>query len=132
MLNKATEDQPEPEYFTILDQAFASLDDPTIDKDLIRTWFGAQLLRQGGHTPNLETTSEGLKLQADQKYNFDYDEVSFMDHPQGDYATDDIKFLRLIFSGNQPKVLSKVDGSPNLTKTAQPLVQTMLSTYIRL
>ena len=131
-LNKATEDQPEPEYFAILQQAFSALDDPSIDKNLIQIWYSAQLLRQAGHTPNLSTTTEGSKLEQGQKYNFDYDNVSFIDNEAGKYKTDDIKFLRLLFSGNQPKILSKVANCDDLTKSTQTLVQTMLQTYIRL
>ena len=49
LLNKATEDEPESEYFTLLEQAFEALDDPTIDQNLIRLWFTMQLLRLGGY-----------------------------------------------------------------------------------
>ena len=129
-LNRATEDQPESEYFDILEQAFASLDDPTINKDLIQIWFSAQLIRQAGHAPNLTTTSKGDKLEAGQNYIFDYDEVSFAPKDEGAYSTDDIKFLRLLFSGNQPLVLSKVSGYESLTAKCGSLVQTMFQTYI--
>ncbi len=131
ILNKATEDQPEPEYFELLQQAFGALNDLAIDTTLIRLWFSAQLLRQAGHWPNLQTTTSGEKLVAGKAYNFDYDAVAFTLHPQGGFTTDDLKFLRLLFSGNQPKILAQVEGSENLTTTVLPLVQTMLQTYVR-
>lgn len=132
MLNKATEDQPEPEYFEIMEQAFKALDDPAIDLQLIRLWFSAQLLRQAGHSPNLHTTTNGDKLAADQIYNFNLDDMAFSPHPEGRFTSDDIKFLRLVFSGNHPHVLAKVQASDNLTANNLSLVQTMLQTYIRL
>lgn len=132
MLNKATEDEPETEYFELLEQAFKALDDPEISQTLIRAWFSAQLLRQAGHSPNLKTTASGEELKLDQKYNFDFDAMSFSPKPEGRFKADDIKFLRLIFSGNQPKILAHVQNSDKLTKIAQPLVQTMLQTHIRL
>lgn len=139
MLNKATEDQPEPEYFTMLEQAFAALDDPDIDLTLIHLWFSAQLLRQAGHSPNLQTTASGNKLQVGHAYDFDYDDVSFTPHAAdtisalaGTYTTDDLKFLRLLFSGNHPQILSKVANHETLTAASLPLVQTLLHTYIRL
>lgn len=132
MLHKATEDQPEPEYFTLLEEAFAALDDPDIDLTLVRLWFSAQLLRQAGHSPNLQATASGDKLEAGKRYNFDYDDVSFTFHATGTYTTDDLKFLRLLFSGNHPKILSKVEGHQVLAKASLPLVQAMLQTYIRL
>jgi DNA repair protein RecO (recombination protein O) len=132
MLNKATEDEPEPEYFELLEQAFKALDDQKIDQTLIRAWFGAQLLRQAGHSPNLKTTANNEKLAASQSYDFDFDAVSFSPRPEGRFSADDIKFLRLMFSGNRPEILAHVQNSARLTENAQPLVQTMLQTYIRL
>lgn len=132
IINKATEDQPEEEYFQTLEQAFMALNDSTIDRELIKTWYFAQLLRLSGHSPNLSSTIDGNKLTAGTKYNFDYEDVSFIQNDNGTYLTDDIKYLRLLFSGNQPKILSKVEKCTQLNKQAQPLVQTMLQTYIRL
>lgn len=131
MLNKATEDQPEEEYFTLLEHTFHSLNDPDIGLGLIRAWFQSQLLRQAGHSPNLTTAAGGGKLEASQKYNFDFEAVSFAPHPEGHFAADNIKFLRLLFDGNQPKVLAKVQGGEGLLQTCQPLIQTMLTSYIR-
>jgi len=132
ILHRATEDQPEAEYYDLLEQAFAALDTPIISVELIRLWFQAQLLRQAGHSPNLQTTTEGDKLATGQEYNFDFDAVSFSSNMEGHFNTDDIKFLRLVFSGNQPKILAQVEGSETLAQNCLPLVQTMLQTYIRL
>lgn len=131
LLNRATESQTEPEYFKLLEQALSALDDQNLDDDLIRLWFSAQLLRQAGHQPNLQTTVKGDKLTAGQAYNFDFDDVSFTSHPEGHFMTDDIKFLRLVFGGNRPKLLGKIDGSEIHASAVHPLVQTMLQTYIR-
>ncbi len=132
VLNKATEDQPEAEYFTLLEQAFSALDDSAISQELIRTWFFAQLLRQAGHRPNLQTDTSSQKLDANKKYNFDFEAVSFALHPEGNFSADNIKFLRLLFSGNQPKVLAQVQGTEKLLSTSEPLIRTMLTSYIRI
>src|SRR5262249_39953652 len=62
LLNKATEDEPEAVYFELLQHAFVALDDVTIPVEVVQLWFNAQLLRLSGHTPNLETDSQGQKL----------------------------------------------------------------------
>lgn len=130
-LNKVTEDQPEPEYFQLLDQAFRALDDSLIALDLVRLWFGAQLLRIDGFTPNLLTDTSGERLQASATYDFGFEDTSFTLHPEGTFKADDIKFLRLLFSGNSPKLLQQVHGSDDLTVTASPLVQAMLASHLR-
>lgn len=132
MLNKATEDQPEAEYFELLNEAFVSLDDASLDLALVRLWFAAQLLRLAGHRPNLSTDTDGEKLSPEKKYDFDYEGVAFREGKPGSFGANHIKFLRLVFSGNVPAVLAQVQGAPELTAAAQPLVQTMLTSYIRI
>lgn len=132
LLNKVTEDNSEPEYFTLLEQMFQALEDITISEDMVQVWFYAQLIRFGGHTPNLRTDNLGRALVADACYRFDYETMSFASDAQGGYTADRIKFLRLIFSGNQPKVLRAVQGSGELLQAARPIIQTMLNTFIRI
>jgi DNA repair protein RecO len=132
ILHRATEDQPEPEYFKLLQSAYAALDTPTITTDLIRLWFQAQLLQYAGHSPNLKTDIDGNKLVPDHHYVFDFDSVAFKIHQEGHFTADHIKLLRLVFSGNTPQILSKINGLDYLLPDCMPLVQTMLQTYIRI
>ncbi len=128
-LNKATEDAAESAYFDLLNQAFQALDDNTINLVLIEVWFSAQLLRLAGHTPNLRTDAAGQMLQSGAKYDFDFEKMCFA-VGQG-FGADHIKFLRLLFSANQPSVLNKVAKSPVLAAASLPAVQSMLQTHIR-
>lgn len=129
-LNRATEDEPEPDYFELLQDAFVALDDPAISLDLIKLWFGAQLLRLAGHTPNLQTEPDGTKLAAGQSYEFSFDDSSFVARPDGAFRADDIKFLRVVFGSNQPHTLSKVMGVDELTVNTFRLVIFMQQQYI--
>ncbi len=151
MLSRATEDQPEADYFVLLQQAFEALNDPDVELPLIQLWFAMQLLRIGGHTPNLRADTSGQKLAADQTYNFSFDDMAFApaennlgsnsdsrpetssgtNSGQGRFTPNHIKFLRLGFSSHHAKALSQVQGSKEMAEAAAPLVQTMLSTYIR-
>lgn len=131
MLDRATEDEPEPEYFEILQRTFAALNDTSIPTALVRFWFHCQLLGQAGYQPNLSTDTNGQLLEIDKRYTFDFDAVSFADHPEGAFAADHIKFLRLTFSGNPPAGLARVGGGAELLQLVTPLVQTMITSYIR-
>lgn len=130
-LHKATEDEPEEDYFGLIEQAFAALDDPTIDLQLIRLWFMMQLLRLDGHTPNLQTDISGAKLSADQTYTFSFDDMAFAARPDSQFIADHIKFLRVGFAGNRPQVMQKITGLPDLLAATMPLLQTMAQTYVR-
>jgi DNA repair protein RecO (recombination protein O) len=129
MLNKATEDQPEEAYFSLLTQAFESLDDSGVSTQLIDIWFRAQLLKLSGHSPNLQTEKTGAKLQAGRKYDFDFETMSF--RHGGSFSTDQIKYLRLLFSGNPLSIINKVNDSSKLIGKVAPLVRTVQQTYIR-
>jgi DNA repair protein RecO (recombination protein O) len=130
-LHKATEDNPEPEYFELLQQAFEALDDATIDITLVQVWFQAQLLRLSGHTPNLATDTTGKKLLADGTYDFNFDDMAFQPRTNGQFSADHVKILRIIFAGNQPKLLQKITNADTLVQAITPLLQTMRQLNIR-
>lgn len=131
VLDRATEDEPESEYFELLQQSFEALNDPSIDVTLIRFWFNTQLLQMAGHAPNLQTDNTGKSLSAHASYTFDFDNVAFSKQPDGKFQADHIKFLRLSFAGNSPRALQQIAGSGALLLDVMPLVQTMLTSYIR-
>ena len=124
--DKITEDQPEPEYFTLLATGLAALNTPEVPVDLIKVWFGAGLLRLAGLTPNLITDTEGQRLELERTYNFEYDSVCFT--PGQDFTADHIKVLRLLFSGTSPAVIGKVQGIDRLSAEVSPLVTMLQST----
>lgn len=132
MLNRATEDQPEAEYFDLLEQAFYALDDAAIDANLIRLWFESRLLYLAGHSPNLRTDTAGQKLDVANTYNFDFETMAFTPRQGGNFNAAHIKTLRLLFSHNQPKALNQVEGLNALLTDLTPLVRTMLTSYIRI
>lgn len=128
-LDKTTEDVTESDYFELLQQAFVALNMPATAIDLIRMWFAVQLLRLGGHMPNLLTDMSGNKLDSSARYVFVYDDMTMAARDNGPYTADHIKFLRLAFGGAQPKLLQQVQGSEALIKDCIPMVQTMAADY---
>lgn len=131
LLNKVTEDEPGTEYFDLLLETFAALDESKINLDLINLWFQTQLLRIAGHTPNLRTDVAGNKLILGGSYLFSYDDMAFFPKPQSPFGASHIKFLRLVFSGNTPRKLQQVTGVETLILPCLTLVQTILPAHIR-
>jgi len=130
-LNKATEDEPETEYFHVLEQSFQSLNDSTINPELIKVWFSAQLLRLAGHTPNLQTEADGTKLDAGKTYEFSFDDGAFTYRPDATFGVGEIKFIRILFAGNSPSTLAKIQGVQVFQDKIAPLVQFMVQQYSR-
>ncbi|PIZ61629.1 DNA repair protein RecO [Candidatus Saccharibacteria bacterium CG_4_10_14_0_2_um_filter_52_9] len=131
LANRVTEDNPEAEYFTLLNEAFQALNDPTIDPELIRAWFQCRLLKQAGHSPNLKTDSDDQPLTTTAKYNFDFENMAFMPHPAGNFTADDIKVLRLLFSSHSPASIGRVQGVGKLINECAPLIMTMMHNHLR-
>ncbi len=128
MMNKATEEKPEAEYFELLKNSLQALDNSDIDLGLIQAWFSAQLLKLAGHQPNLTAQKDGQRLVAGQKYDFNFDSMSF--EPGKTYDASQIKFLRLLFSGNPVHVLQKIEASERLSRALQPLIRNLISLFI--
>lgn len=97
-MNKITEDQPEPAYFDITKQVLAGLDDKQIEAQLVELWFSMQLLKVGGHMPNLRTSTDSELLITNKMYEFDFDTMSFRVRPEGLFGSNHIKLLRLVSS----------------------------------
>jgi DNA repair protein RecO len=130
-LHKITEDEPEAAYFDLLKATFEALNDASIPLPLIRFWFATQMLRLGGHSPNLQTDASGHQLEADRAYAFDFERMTFDTAEQGRFNSGHIKFLRLAFNGHSAKVLAKVTGHEQLLKALGPLANTMRQTYLQ-
>lgn len=131
MLNKATEDELEIEYFLLLEQGFKALNTRAIPLKLVRLWFEAQLLRLSGHGPNLHTDVTGERLKVQAKYEFDFDAVSFRKNTQGRFMSEHIKVLRLLFSGTDIQVMNRIEDFERLLEFAEPIVSVLFSTYTR-
>lgn len=130
-LHRATEDQLEDEYYELLETGFRALDNNEISADLIKLWFTAQLLRYSGHMLNLTTDVSGSKLEAKKTYVFDFDSMSFNPHPEGNFAADHIKFLRLVFSGSSPQLLNQIKRREELMQATLPLIISSQHNYLR-
>lgn len=132
MLNRATEDEPDGGYFEILQTALAGLDRTSLDLQLIQLWFQAQLIKLGGHQPNLLTDKAGKRLVAETSYRFDFESMCFERAPHGTFQAPHIKVLRLLFGIEQPEKLQAIEALGQYLGVVAPLLQTMLKTYIRL
>ena len=131
LIHKITEDSPEPEYFLLLQHMLDALNTSSITIDSIRVWFHMQLLKLGGHSPNLSTDSEGNALDADETYMFSFDDMCFMQHSSGPFGKNHITYLRLATSLESPLKLSQVSVSQDILHALVQLTRTMLDRYSR-
>jgi DNA repair protein RecO (recombination protein O) len=130
-IDKVTEDQPESEWFELLDQTFRALDDGEVELKVIQLWFSLQMLKLSGHAPNLQLDASGEELAVAEKYNFDHQKMAFIPFNNGMFKVNHIKFLRLIISGNKPILLQKVSEASELAEDCLPISRVMLESNLR-
>ncbi len=128
-LNKATEDDVDDDYFALLTEGLLALDG-ALHPRVIEMWFDAQLLRLSGHQPNLITDSKQRKLQASDQYGFDFETMTFFARDGGEFTTDHIKLLRLVFELPSPHRLQTITAIDTLTSKVAPLITNIRKLYI--
>lgn len=123
LLDKTTEDNVDSDYFHLLEQSLAALNDG-LEPELLKLWCDVQLLKISGHSPNLKTDTANQPLAGNQNYNFDIEAMSFHTHPHGPYGAGHIKLLRLCHSQSAEN-LGQVLGIDNYLASTRQLVNTV-------
>lgn len=106
-IERVAEQTDNPEFFDILKQALAGLDND-ISPELVSVWFDFNLLRATGEEINLLCDAHGEKLSPNQQYVWDSIEQALSPDPQGMIGASEIKLARLILSAKL-KIAANVD-----------------------
>lgn len=98
-VSKAAESSDNPEYFKIVDQSLAALNQ-NVNLDIVNAWFLLNLKKAMGEEINLYRDLNGERLAVDKKYSWDNMEMVFVTDINGEYGADEIKLLRLMVSSD--------------------------------
>jgi DNA repair protein RecO (recombination protein O) len=123
----ATETVAPPEFFELLNDALANLNNLAIDTRLTAAWFDLKLSSLLGVPLNTLTDLNGMKLVEDARYDYDPVEQGFRFRENGQYGADTIKFLRVL-QANPPAVAARIteahellDGALNIARARAAL-----------
>lgn len=108
-VRQASEMVDEPEWFDVLAEVLAALNDKNIALGLIETWFYLRYADLLGHALNVRRDVSGEQLSADKNYTYDVSEQGLRESVSGDIEADHIKFLRLVGS-KSIVTLSQISG----------------------
>lgn len=129
-IDTVTEDAYEQEFYTLLTDAFAILQEVKKDPRLTWAWFLMQLLRLSGHEPELTEDVDGEMLVASATYSFDFQAGRFRRDSTGSSA-DHIKFLRLL-GGNDPIKLERVAGLESILSGGTRILEQAAQYYLHI
>lgn len=100
----ASEHSDSPEYFKIVDQTLAAINDGVMP-EVVEAWFWFNLAKASGEQINLYRDIEGAKLDPESNYIWDTQEEALMVRPGGEIAADEIKIMRLMLTTELTVVL---------------------------
>lgn len=109
LINRVSETIGEPAFYELLHRVFICLDQLTINHQLIEVWFRLNVMNLLGTGLNLVATYTGQPLAERSRYNFDFDHMSFVQHPDGRFDAGHIKLLRLL-NAKDPTVVQQIGG----------------------
>lgn len=96
LVASASEDIDAPEWYYALATTLEHLDQPTVNRQLIETWFYVRYSGLLGDEINLRVDVSGNPLDPEKNYMYDESEKALRQAEQGGIGADHIKLLRLI------------------------------------
>ncbi len=124
LIDKTIEDQTGQEYFQVLHESLAALDDNRIPVVLAELSFKARILQLLGNFPDFSRDNQGNSLDPDELYEFDFESVSFVPKKGGSYNKNHLKVLKLL-AHNSPQSMAAVQGIEKYCQELTPLVRGM-------
>lgn len=109
LVASASEMVDEPEWFVVLHQVLANLNNLDTPQQLVETWFYLQYTKLLGEELNLQIDVASRPLEPSKTYMYDVGEKSLRPSEQGEIGSDHIKFLRLV-QAKQLAVVSQIGG----------------------
>lgn len=109
LVSSACEHIDGPDWYDLLAEVLAGLDDFNIRLDLIQTWFYIRYSALMGYELSLWHDTAGDKLVSELEYRYDQTDRGLKPADGGELESDHIKFLRLV-STKSIKVLAQIGG----------------------
>lgn len=104
LIDKSTEDNCDEAIYHLLIKALIALDNTSINIEITKCWFMANLLKLLGHYPNTILDVKNNKLLATANYGFDYQEMGFYRQQDGEFNQNHIKIMRLLIREEPAKL----------------------------
>ncbi len=128
VMNRVLEDEGGEEYFELLNDTLAMLDDLEAPMELAEASFLMRLMGMMGHLPNLKSDVKGNKLAAGDVLQFSIEDMSFFVSPAGQYNENHVKLLRML-AHNHPGKLLKVANLKRYLDDMMPMLRLMSRQY---
>jgi DNA repair protein RecO (recombination protein O) len=127
--NKSIEDHAGAEYYPIVQESLAALDNTGFPAVLAKVSFSMRMLQQLGHVPDFTTDQSGASLQPDDRFIFDHEAMAFTPSDDGPYDKNHLKVMKLL-AHNGPAVVAQVRNIARYAEAVVPLVDSLRKQYL--
>lgn len=128
LMDDVTDEACEAEYYQVLLRSLAALNNRDLSIVLCESWFYMQILDLSGHMPNLKTDNNGARLEPNNNYQFDFDNMAFFVAEQGIYSDRHIKLMRLLAS-EQPGKIGTIAGAEQILEDLEGLLKSLIKLF---
>lgn len=118
-IDELVEDANGQEYFAILSETLAGLDNKKIDINLVKINFDIRILQTYGNLPDFSHDKHGQLLEHDKNFSFDQDSLSFFVDAGGKFNKNHIKFLKLLAHNSPQSVVLVEDATRYCTEVRE-------------
>lgn len=120
-ISRAAEGAGSGEYFGMVEQSLSEINTGT-NLELIEGWFLLNLAKVMGEEMNLYRDTNGKRLEAGKKYDWDGGQMAFCEADGGEFGENEIKMLRLMMT-TELKTVKRVKLEPEMVKRILQLVR---------
>jgi DNA repair protein RecO (recombination protein O) len=129
ILSRVLEDEGGEDFYNLLVESLAILDNLESPKDLAEASFLLRLMRLLGHLPAFTHDSKGTPLTKDATFQFSFDDMAFFPLPEGPFTLNHIKLVRLL-SHNPPENLLSIAKLAEYLQDLITIIRTMARRYV--
>lgn len=122
IIDRTVEDHTGQEYFVVLHESLAALNDPRIDGLITELSFSMRILQGMGGVPDFSTDAQGNRLDPESTYEFEYEAAVFRASPGGSFNKNHLKVLKLL-AHNSPQAMVAVQGVQEYCRDLAPIVR---------
>lgn len=128
-IDKVVEDETGQEYFEVLNESLAALDNQAIYPELAEASYVMRVLALLGYAPDFSVDASGAGLNPEDTFDFDFETGLFRPSPKGQFSKNHIKVLRLL-AHNSPAKMAAVQGIYDYIEAVKPVVQGIYAKYV--
>jgi DNA repair protein RecO (recombination protein O) len=129
VIDKTVEDASGSEYFGLLNESLAALDNKQIPQLITELSFMMRMLEALGHVPQFGEDVSGNKLSESEQFVFDYEAVAFASTSDGPFNKNHIKMLKLL-AYKPPHAIKSVVGAEKYCRELAPIIRGLFRQYV--